>query len=245
MATTPPSQAQTPRTEENEDEYELTLFGRIVIPLGGLLVRIDGGSEPSDVKGWASLVKRLLRRFWLPLVGAAAALVVAAAVVVYFVTRTPPNPNTTAAAKLVLKPSTGHPPAVADPQYLALSYSGVKFPNYTSMHAVATGQLSNKIDGRDAMTVFYRFDRGPRFSYTVFSGPAGRPPAGAHVRVVYFGGVGLKTYHAHGLNVVTVARQGRTTVTASSAPQITVLTLAAAPVVNGSNQSSSGCATCG
>ena len=245
MASTPPPEAETPGTEEDEDEYELTLFGRVVIPLGALLVRLDGGPEPSDFKGWAGLVRRLIRRFWVPLVGTAAALVVAAAVVVYLATRTAPNPSTTAAARLVLKPSTGQPPAVASPEYLALSYSGVKFPNYTSMHAVATGQLSNKIDGRDAMTVFYRLDGGPRLSYTVFSGAPARPPVGSHVHVVYFGGVGLNTYDAHGLTVVTVVRHGRTTVTASSAPQTTVLTLAAAPVLSGSNQSSSGCAACG
>ncbi|HEY2656436.1 MAG TPA: hypothetical protein VGI55_11645, partial [Solirubrobacteraceae bacterium] len=97
--------ASTPRTEEEEDEYELTPFGRVVIPVGGLLVRLDGGPEPSEFRGWAALVKRLARRYLALLLGIAGALVVAAAVVVYLLTRTAPNPSTTAAARLALTPS--------------------------------------------------------------------------------------------------------------------------------------------
>ena len=235
--------ASTPRIEEEEDEYELTLFGRVVIPLGNLLVRLDGGPEPSDFRGWAALVKRLGRRYLVVLVGTAVALVVAAAVVVYLVTRPTPNPSTTAAARLVLAPPTGHPPAVASADYLALSYSGVKFPNYASMNATATGQLSKAIDGRPAMTVFYRLKGGQPLSYTVFSGPPPHPPARA--RLQYFNSLGFRTYEAQGLTVITAVRHGRTTVTASPAPETTVLALAAAPVVKESTQGDSGCAVCG
>jgi hypothetical protein len=235
--------ASTPRTEEEEDEYELTLFGRVVIPLGALLVRLDGGPEPSEFRGWAALVKRLARRYLVLLLGIAGALVVAAAVVVYLLTRTAPNPSTTAAARLALAPPRGHAPAVANADFLALSYGGVKFPNYSSMNAVATGQLSNQIDGRSAMTVFYRLKGGQRLSYTVFSGAPARPPARA--RVDYYGSIGLHTYRTHGLTVVTAVRHGRTTVTSSPAARTTVLALAAAPILKEGNQGSSGCAVCG
>lgn len=236
--------ASTPRTEEEEDEYELTLLGRVVIPLGEWLVRVDGGPAPTDVRGWSALLGRLLRRYRVPLLGTATALLVAAAIVVYFATRTTPGPSTTAAARLALAPSSGHAPAVADSNYLALSYSGVKFPNYRSLHAVATGELRNQIDGRPAMTVFYRLKGGQQLSYTVFSGRPTRPPMHAHV--AYYGSVGLSTYRAHGLTVVTAVRHGRTTVTASTAPPTTVLALAAAPVLkDGEDQTNSGCAVCG
>jgi hypothetical protein len=236
--------SSTPRTEEEEDEYELTLLGKVVIPLGELLVRHDGGTAPTDFRGWSALVGRLVRRHLVLLVGTVVALVVAAAIVVYFATRTTPPPSTTAAARLVLAPPQGPPPAVASADYLALSYNGVRFPNYQSMHAVATGQLSKAIDGRPAMTVFYRLQGGQRLSYTVFSGAPTHPPARASLD--YFDTVGLRVYRTHGLTVITTTRHGRTTVTASSAPLATLLTFAAAPVLkDGGNQANSGCAVCG
>jgi len=236
--------ASEPRNEEEEDEYELTLLGRVVIPLGALLVRLDGGPEPSDFRGWSALVGRLVGRYRVLVLGTVAAVVVAAAVAVYFVTRTTPPPSTTAAARLVLDGSRGHAPAAANGDYLAVSYSGVKFPNYQAMHAVATGQLSKAVDGRPAMTVFYRLLGGQRLSYTVFSGAPTDPPARA--RLEYFSaGVGLRIYHAQGLNVITAVRHGRTTVLASTAPVHTILTFAAAPILKETTQSNSGCAACG
>jgi hypothetical protein len=233
----------TPHIEEDEDEYELTLLGKVVIPLGDLLVRLDGGSAPTSFRGWTALIQRLIRRHLVLLLGTLAALVVAAAIVIYFATRTTPAPSTAAAAKLVLRHPTGQVPAVASADYLAVSYGGVKFPNYTSMNAVATGQLSKAIDGRPAMTVFYRLRGGKRLSYTVFSVKQTRSPRRA--RVEYFDGVGLDTYDMQGLTVVTAVRDGRMTVTASSAPRSTVLALAAAPILRGSLNTNSGCAACG
>jgi hypothetical protein len=114
-----------------------------------------------------------------------------------------------------------------------VSYGGVTFPNYAHLNVVATGKLTNRIDGRPALTVFYRLRDGEQMSYTVFSGqPVPRPRA---ARQVYYGGVPLNVYRtSDGLSVVTLVRHGRTCVLAARTPEDTVLALAAEPVLVGS-----------
>jgi hypothetical protein len=141
------------------------------------------------------------------------------------------SPSITTAARLAFVKATEPAPGVSGAHYLDVSYHGVTFPNYKqSLNAVATGRLSNQIDGRPALTVFYKLQGGQRLSYTVFSGRPVNVPAAA--RWTRFRGVPLKVYRtSDGLSVVTLVRHGRTCVLAATASKRTVLALAAEPVL--------------
>jgi hypothetical protein len=143
------------------------------------------------------------------------------------------TPSVTTAARLAFVPATEPAPGVASDHYLDVSYHGVTFPNYMRLNAVPTGQLRNRIDGRSALTVFYRLKGGQRLSYTVFSG---RPvPVPTAARLTLFKGVPLRVYRTSDkLSVVTLVRHGRTCVLAAVTPERTVLGLAAEPVLAGS-----------
>jgi len=141
------------------------------------------------------------------------------------------TPSITTAARLAFVPATEAAPGVASAHYLDVNYHGVTFPNYkSSLNAVATGQLRNRIDGRPALTVFYRLQGGERMSYTVFSG---RPlPLPSAARLTRFRGVPLRVYRTSDkLSVVTLVRHGRTCVLSAPTPKATVLALAAEPVL--------------
>jgi hypothetical protein len=188
--------------------------------------RVDAGAER---RGRA----RALRGWRAAAVAGAAAAVALAIVLVVVVLDSGSTPSITAAAKLAYVPATQPAPAVRDANSLAASYSGVTFPNYAQNHAVATGKLANAIEGRPAVTVFYRLRDGARLSYTVFSGPPVPLPRAA--RHVEFGGdvgtVPLDVYRtARGLVVVTLVRNGRTCVLAARTDEDVMLGLAAAPV---------------
>jgi hypothetical protein len=172
--------------------------------------------------------------WWRPAIGVGAIAAVAAIVVaVVIVTTGAATPSITTAARLAFVRATEPAPHVASAHYLDVSYHGVTFPNYKRLNAVATGQLSNRIDGRPALTVFYRLKGGQRLSYTVFSGrPVTVPPA---ARRTLFERVPLRVYRtSDGLSVVTLVRHGRTCVLAAKTPKRTVLALAAEPVLAGS-----------
>jgi hypothetical protein len=157
--------------------------------------------------------------------------VVVAAVVLAIVLTTGGGaaPSITAAAKLAYAPAIQGAPAVKTPTLLDVSYWGVTFPNYGRLSVVATGQRTDRIGGRPALTVFYRLPNGTRMSYTVFSGTP--VPVPHEARTVVFEGVPLQTYTTSpGLSVVTLVRFGRTCVLAAPARQAAVLALAAAPV---------------
>jgi hypothetical protein len=163
---------------------------------------------------------------------AAGAFAAAAAVVAVVVVAAggSSSPSIDAAARLAFVPSTAPAPHAANTHYLDVSYGGVTFPNYGRLGAVATGQLSNRIGGRRALTVYYRLRDGARLSYTVFSGtPVGLPKA---ARLVRFEGVPLRVYRMRdGLSVVTLVRSGRTCVLAAHTVEDVVLGLAAEPVL--------------
>jgi hypothetical protein len=188
--------------------------------------RSIGSGRPGAGRGPASR--------WRPAIGVGAIAAVAAIVVAIVVVMTgAATPSVTTAARLAFVPATGPAPGVASAHYLDVSYHGVTFPNYARLNAVATGQLSNRIGGRPALTVFYRLKGGQRLSYTVFSGrPVAVPPA---ARLTRFEGVPLRVYRtSDGLSVVTLVRHGRTCVLAAQTPNQTVLALAAEPVLAGS-----------
>jgi len=163
-------------------------------------------------------------------VAAVAAIVIAVVVVMSGAT----TPSITTAARLAFVKANEPAPGVSNAHYLDVSYHGVTFPNYKRLNAVATGQLRNRIDGRSALTVFYRLRGGQRLSYTVFSGrPVTVPTAARQTR---FQGVPLRVYQtSDGLSVVTLVRHGRTCVLAAPTSKRTVLALAAEPVLVSAN----------
>lgn len=139
------------------------------------------------------------------------------------------HPTVTAAARLAYSPSTGPAPAMSSRRFIAMTYSGITFPNYDHRFgAVPSGQRTDRIGGRPALTVYYRLSDGTRLSYTVFSGSPVPPPAAA--RWVVYDGARLRTYSQSGLSVVTLVRDGRTCVLAAPSARDTVLALAAAPI---------------
>ena len=189
--------------------------------------RPASGRRPAS-PGWSSARSR-------PAISLGAVAAVAAiAIAVIIVTTGATTPSITTAARLAYVPATEPAPGAASAHYLDVSYHGVTFPNYrSSLNAVATGQLRNRIDGRSALTVFYRLKGGERMSYTVFSGSPLPLPSAA--RLTRFQGVPLRVYRtSDNLSVVTLVRHGRTCVLAAPTSKATVLELAAEPVLAGS-----------
>jgi hypothetical protein len=173
------------------------------------------------------------RRTWIPMAAAAGLALVTAAIVIAAVGGgggSAKKPSIPAAAQLAFASSTGPAPAAKSSTLLDVSYGGVTFPNYKKLSVPPTGQRTDKIGGRPALTVYYRLPDGTPLSYTVFSG---KPvPLPKNTRSVRFEGVPLKTFTTpDGLSVVTLVRYGRTCVLAAKTKPDVVLGLAAAPVL--------------
>jgi len=164
---------------------------------------------------------------------AAGLAVLIAAIVIVAVSNTgggSKGPTIPAAAQLAFASSTGPAPAAKSATLLDVSYGGVTFPNYKKLAVPPTGQRTDQIGGRPALTVYYRLPDGTPLSYTVFSGKA--VPLPKNTRSVRFEGVPLKTFTTpDGLSVVTLVRYGRTCVLAAKTKPNVVLGLAAAPVL--------------
>ena len=172
---------------------------------------------------------------WRPAYGIAAALAVAAAIIVgvgVAVTGGQSGPTIPATANLDHAPATGPSPAPHSATLLDISYGGVTYPNYTSEFGVTPdGQRTDRLSGRQMLTVFYRLPGGTRLSYTVISGPPLALPS--HAQTVVFDGVPLHYFRtASGLSVVTLVRHGRTCVLAAHASPQFILGLATAPLRN-------------
>jgi hypothetical protein len=167
---------------------------------------------------------------WRPALAVAAAAACAVIVVLLAGSSgTGRAPSIPAAARLADAPATAAAPGVRSARYLDVDYGGVTYPNYARFAVPATGQRTDRIGGRAALTVFYRLRDGTRMSYTVFSGRAVPRPAAA--RAVVYDGVPLHVFRTrNGLSVVTLVRFGRTCVLAARTAPSVVLGLAAAPV---------------
>jgi anti-sigma factor RsiW len=117
------------------------------------------------------------------------------------------------AATLAARPATiavSEPPdqGVTIPH---LRVAGLPFPYWEDHFAWrATGARSDRLDGRDAATVFYRRD-GESVAYTIVSG--GSLPAAAGARTLVRAGTVLAVYPpTRGVRVVTWLRRGHTCV---------------------------------
>jgi hypothetical protein len=169
---------------------------------------------------------------WRPAVAVGGFAVVIAAIVIVAVGSGGggTGPSIPAAASLAFAPSTGPAPAVRTATLLDTTYGGVTYPNYAKFSVPPSGQRTDRIGGRPALTVFYRLPNGTRLSYTVFSGDAVPLPSSA--RTVVYEGVPLTEFStSSGLSVVTLVRHGRTCVLAAPTKPDVVLGLAAAPVL--------------
>ncbi len=128
---------------------------------------------------------------WRPAIALGGLAAVCAAVVVAVVgVGGSGGPSIPAAAALAFERSTGPAPTVKSARLLDVSYGGVTFPNYAKFSVPPTGERTDRIGGRPALTVYYRLPDGTPLSYTVFSGKA--VPLPSNVRNVVFKGVPLR-----------------------------------------------------
>jgi anti-sigma factor RsiW len=163
-----------------------------------------------------SAAVRIRRRvtYGTALAGAIAA--VALAVVLLLPSGTPGAPSVSDAAALALRgPSLAAP--VPDPrapgQRLKVDVQEVYFPNWArSFNWTAVGQRVDRINGRLAATVYYRW-RGHLIAYTIISAPALKPPAAS---VTTLHGTTLRTFKLGGRWVVTWRRNDHTCVLSSA-----------------------------
>jgi hypothetical protein len=138
------------------------------------------------------------------------------------------QPSIAEAAALASKPATAPGPGPYDKTttLLALEVDGVPYPNWShSFGWRATGARTDRIDGREAKTVFYA-KGGRRIGYTILSGkPLHLPAAGAGV---VRRGTELRSLDIRGRTVVTWRRKGHTCVLSGAGVEpTTLLTLGA------------------
>ena len=155
--------------------------------------------------------------------GLAAALAVAAlALVLALPGGTPGGPTVVQAAGLAALPPTTPPPARSDgSKLLDTAVDGVAYPYWGDSFAWETsGARRDRLDGRDAATVFYD-KNGTRIGYTIVSGRALKTPASARTTVL--NGVTLRSFTHDGRTVVTWLRAGHTCVLAGANVPLPVL----------------------
>jgi hypothetical protein len=138
------------------------------------------------------------------------------------------QPSIAEAAGLAARPATAPGPGPYDETttLLALEVDGIPYPNWSHRFGWrATGARTDRIDGREASTVFYE-KHGRRIGYTILSGPALRVPA-AGARVTRRG-TELRGLDLGARAVVTWRRRGHTCVLSGTAVErTTLLTLGA------------------
>jgi hypothetical protein len=125
------------------------------------------------------------------------------------------------AVALALRPPSTDAPAMdpADPGHLQAQVGGVRFPTYPGWEP--TGERTDEIGGRRAVTVAYRSaDRGP-VSYTIVDGdPLGVP---GDARWTTLHGFRVAVLRDDGTRVVTWEQGGRTCILAGGRDDVTAL----------------------
>jgi anti-sigma factor RsiW len=160
----------------------------------------------------------------LGLAGALAAVVAVVAVLV--LSGGPAGPTVAEAAELADQPASGPAPAASDSNdaQLALDVEGVVFPDLLRRFGWrAVGVRRDRLDGRDATTVFYEKD-DRRIAYVIVAGDGLSRPSG--VPETTYRGVTFHTLHVDGRLAVTWRRLGRTCVLVGAAPRDELLALA-------------------
>lgn len=168
------------------------------------------------------------RAGWLaPRLGVAGALAAILAVVaVVALSGGPGGPTVAEAAQLTDRPPSGPapPPARDDGTRLALDVEGVTFPELLrSFGWRAIGVRHDKLDGRNATTVFYEKD-DKRIAYVIVGGRGLPRPSDAPDSL--YRGVTFHTLRVDGRPGVTWRRLGRTCVLVGAASRDELLALA-------------------
>jgi hypothetical protein len=155
------------------------------------------------------------RALAIGLAGAAAA--VAAVVVLALPAGTPGGPSVVQAAALGVRPAT-QPAPVADhfrPGFLKRSVGGVAYPDWGPGYGWrATGVRTDRIRGRQVVTVFYANRRGDRVAYGIVGGKALSVPGQADV--TRRGKTAYRAFARGSRIVVTWERNGHTCVLSSA-----------------------------
>jgi anti-sigma factor RsiW len=165
-------------------------------------------------------------RWLVPRLGLAGALAAAVAVAAVLLSGGPGGPTVAEAAQLADRPASAPAPKPLGDggTKLALDVEGVVFPDLARAFGWrAVGVRRDKLDGREATTVFYE-KGGRRIAYVIVSGP-GLPRPSSTQEAVY-GGVRFQTLRADGGLAVTWRREGLTCILIGDAPRDELITLA-------------------
>jgi hypothetical protein len=154
---------------------------------------------------------------------AGALAVLALALVLALPGGTPASPSVAQAAGLALR-GIAQPAPVPDPSNpsnkLGRNVEDVYFPNWQGrFRSEAVGQRTDRIGGRRAVTVYYRW-HDDRIAYTIVSLPAlAQPPA----HQTMLNGTELRTFTVAGRVVVTWQRVGHTCVLSGAGVPVALL----------------------
>jgi hypothetical protein len=187
--------------------------------------RIEADRSRAVARGTAGR-RRRLRGLLLPAGGLAAALVVAVIVVVG---GGGGAPSVVATASLAARGPVLPAPHEdrSNVAVLKASVEGVPFPYWgESFQWKAVGTRDDKIEGRQARTVYYQNAKGAQAAYTILGGDAVDPPSGARKQMQ--NGIVLWVTQHSGRRIVTWKRGGHTCVLSapSAVPERKLLELA-------------------
>jgi hypothetical protein len=225
-------QAGDPNTPPEPIDEQLAERGRVLIaaavaetqaPLA-LRERIEADRQRAVARG-AGARRRRLRGLLIPAGGLVAALVVA----VVLIAGGGGAPSVLATASLAARGPVLPPPPEdeANEALLQSSIDGVPFPYWGPLKWESVGARDDKIEGRNARTVYYDNPKGVRAAYTILGGDAVDPPSDARKRTDK--GVQLYVVEDKGRRVVTWERNGHTCVLSAplAVPEQKLLDLAA------------------
>jgi hypothetical protein len=225
-------QAGDPNTPLEPIDEQLAERGRALIaaavaetqaPLA-LRERIEADRQRAVARG-AGARRRRLRGLLIPAGGLVAALVVA----VVLIAGGGGAPSVLATASLAARGPVLPPPPEdeANEALLQSSIDGVPFPYWGPLKWESVGARDDKIEGRNARTVYYDNPKGVRAAYTILGGDAVDPPSDARKRTDK--GVQLYVVEDKGRRVVTWERNGHTCVLSAplAVPEQKLLDLAA------------------
>ena len=225
-------QAGDPNTPLEPIDEQLAERGRVLIaaavaetqaPLA-LRERIEADRQRAVARGGGAR-RRRLRGLLIPAGGLVAALVVA----VVLIAGGGGAPSVLATASLAARGPVLPPPPEdeANEALLQSSIDGVPFPYWGPLKWESVGARDDKIEGRDAKTVYYANPAGVQAAYTILGGDAIDPPSDATKRTD--NGVELYVVEDKGRRVVTWERNGHTCVLSAplAVPEQKLLDLAA------------------
>jgi hypothetical protein len=219
-----------PRPDDAPDERELAERGRALVaaavaetsaPLA-LRERIERDRERAAPAG--------RRRRWVGLAGSFAAVAAAAVAALVISVGGTSTPGVLATVQLAGKgpalPAPRHDPA--NPALLQAKIEGLPFPDWNAKFQWrSAGARKDKIEGRDATTVYYVNPKGARVAYTILGGEAIAPPEDA--RTMRLRGKDFHVIDRGNQRIVVWDRAGHTCVMVApaSVPQERLLDLAA------------------